>query len=196
MRTFSYEFFLNVTFDPTRAYVNFDGYRPGALLEKAYSGEVDAADPKAACERLFEMFNIDHPADYKNRSMSVGDVVMVTDGVVVLYFACESVGFKAIGDPALQPPMKGVCTVETYRKHAGLYNEMQNKGTHAYFVDAVRYAEAKAAPPMTLNLNAVEIEMLYALVVAAVGNGTPVDAEVRIAVRRKLAKMTGNTLEN
>jgi hypothetical protein len=191
--TFSYEFFVNVTFDPTRAYINFDGYRPGALLEKAYTGEIDAADAKAACEKLFEKFNMDHPADYKNRSMSVGDVLMLTDGLRVLYFACESVGWKAIGDPALQPPMKGVCTVETYRKHAGLYAEMQKNQTTAHFLDAVRYAEAKAAPPVTLTLNAVETEMLYALVVAAVGNGTPVDAEVRINLRKKLARLS---LEN
>ena len=191
--TYSYDFFLNETFDPTRAYSNFDGYRPGVILDKAYSGEVDAATPEAACEALFAKFNCEHPADYKNRSMSVGDVLMLTDGVRVLYFACESVGFKKIGDPALQPRMAGVCHKDVYFKHQALYEDMRRNGTAAFFLSAVRLAEAKTKPGKTLTLNEYEAEMLFALVVAASGNGTdPVDAQVRISIRRQLGMMVLN----
>ena len=46
-----------------------------ALYDKVYEGEVDCA----GLEDVFQMFNLDHPEDYKGRSLSVSDVVEVVE---------------------------------------------------------------------------------------------------------------------
>ena len=77
-------------------------------MKLAYSGEVEAATPLQAASVLFERFNIDHPADYRNRSMSVGDVVVLSrNGKEIVAYACESVGWTDITetfDPASKNP--------------------------------------------------------------------------------------------
>lgn len=45
------------------------------LYDKVYEGEVDCA----GLEDVFQMFNLDHPEDYKGRSLSVSDVVEVVE---------------------------------------------------------------------------------------------------------------------
>jgi YodL-like len=50
-------------------------------------------DDLAVCECMFEMLNIDHPDDYKNRSLSVGDVVMIKRKDVENYYICARMGF-------------------------------------------------------------------------------------------------------
>ena len=47
-----------------------------ALYDKVYSAEVECNN----LEEVYSKFNLDHPADYKARSMSVSDVVEVKDG--------------------------------------------------------------------------------------------------------------------
>lgn len=133
MKNFSYEFYVNNTFDPTREYSNFDGYKPGAFMKKVYEGEVDGKDHNDALNKLFTMFNIEHPEDYRNRSMSVGDVVMLTNGVTVRYFAVASFGFTEIGDPALAPKVNGWVSMDTYFKHRGLYETLRRNGTANLF---------------------------------------------------------------
>jgi hypothetical protein len=50
-------------------------------------------DKTTALNSLFEKFNIDHPADYTGRSMSVGDVVVLRcNGDITAHFV-DSVGF-------------------------------------------------------------------------------------------------------
>jgi hypothetical protein len=50
-------------------------------------------DKTTALNNLFEKFNIDHPADYTGRSMSVGDVVVLRcNGDITAHFV-DSVGF-------------------------------------------------------------------------------------------------------
>ncbi|MBR4953119.1 MAG: hypothetical protein IKZ30_01245 [Oscillospiraceae bacterium] len=62
--------------------------------EVVYTGVIEPRDTAAqTLEDIFVMFNINHPADYQNRSMSVSDLVgLEGDG---LYF-CDSIGFKKI----------------------------------------------------------------------------------------------------
>jgi hypothetical protein len=92
--TFTYQFFINETLDITRDYVpSVEGYVPGAHMKLAYVGEIDGFSINIALETLFEKFNIDHPKDYTERSMSVGDVV-VLNGVA---YECASVGWKRLG---------------------------------------------------------------------------------------------------
>lgn len=108
MTTFRYKFFVNETFDPTREYERFvHGYKPGAVLELAYSGEIEAESEAEALSNLFEMFNIAHPSDYRNRSMSVGDVVslypkMAREGETK-YFSCDNRGWGSVASPWLTP---------------------------------------------------------------------------------------------
>lgn len=63
--------------------------------EKTYEGEIDASMTcQATAERLFEKFNIDRPKDFKGRSLSVSDILILGDTKVKLY--CESVRFRLI----------------------------------------------------------------------------------------------------
>ncbi len=46
-----------------------------SIYDKVYEGEVDCSD----LEAVFEKFNLDHPEDYRGRSLSVSDIVEVVD---------------------------------------------------------------------------------------------------------------------
>jgi hypothetical protein len=115
MGAMKYDFYINKDTD------FLSDYKEGNALELAYSGEVEApkrydlhvlADEypnseridKIVCEVLFERFNIDHPVDYHNRSMSVGDVVIL-DGNRA--YTCAGFGFNPIAMPELpaRPPV-------------------------------------------------------------------------------------------
>lgn len=47
-----------------------------SLYDKVFEGEVNCF----TLEKLYEIFNLEHPAGYKGRSMSVSDVVEIIDG--------------------------------------------------------------------------------------------------------------------
>lgn len=73
----------------------------------ADAGIVEADTPAEACEKLFEIYNINHPADYEGRSMSVSDIVKLSSDESPfcrdLWF-CDSIGFKKLNDtPAASP---------------------------------------------------------------------------------------------
>jgi hypothetical protein len=62
--------------------------------EMIYHGEIeDAGADKPLLDCLFETFNINHPADFRHASMSVGDVVMLDCSR--LWF-CDTVGWVAL----------------------------------------------------------------------------------------------------
>ena len=67
---------------------------------KVYEGEIDEGSQKVfdpiiyVAEKLYEMFNINRPADFTGHSMSVSDVV-VLDGKA---YYCNNVGFKELPD--------------------------------------------------------------------------------------------------
>lgn len=62
--------------------------------EAVYTGRIEPRETAMqTLEEIFTMLNINHPADYQNRSMSVSDLVgLEGEG---LYF-CDSIGFKKI----------------------------------------------------------------------------------------------------
>jgi hypothetical protein len=91
--TFAYQFFINKTFDSTRDYVPSDeGYVPGAHMKLAYVGYFDGFSINSVLETIFRKFNMDYPKDYVERSISVGDVV-VLNGIA---YECASVGWKRL----------------------------------------------------------------------------------------------------
>ena len=64
------------------------------LYDRVYDGKLDCN----SLETIYEKFNIDHPADYKGRSLSVSDVVEIreSDTLNPGFYFVDSIGFKAI----------------------------------------------------------------------------------------------------
>ena len=61
--------------------------------DKVYEGNMPDDD---TLEKLFYKFNMDHPADFTGWSMSVSDVVVITeDGIGKAYY-CDSYGFTEV----------------------------------------------------------------------------------------------------
>ena len=64
--------------------------------ELVYSG---ALLPGESQDSLWEKFNLHHPADYKGRSMSVSDVVVISrDGEQKKAYYVDGIGFKKLTD--------------------------------------------------------------------------------------------------
>ena len=65
-----------------------------ALYDRIYDGKLDCS----SLETIYEKFNIDHPADYKGRSLSVSDVVEIreSDTLNPGFYFVDSIGFKSI----------------------------------------------------------------------------------------------------
>ena len=49
-------------------------------------------------EKLFELFNINHPKDYQCRSMSVSDIVRIERNGNFIWYYCDWIGWKDITD--------------------------------------------------------------------------------------------------
>lgn len=89
------------------AFMHYDfAARHGGVNPKIYftadQGTICAASPVAACEKLFAIYNVNRPADYTGRSMSVSDIVNLwdnsTDTPVKTSWFCDSIGFVQIDD--------------------------------------------------------------------------------------------------
>ena len=65
-----------------------------ALYDRVYDGKLNCN----SLEAIYEKFNIDHPADYKGRSLSVSDVVEIreSDTLNPGFYFVDSIGFKSI----------------------------------------------------------------------------------------------------
>ena len=65
-----------------------------SIYDCAFAGQVDCE----GLEDVFQKFNIDHPDGYKGRSLSVSDVVEITesDDVEPGFYFCDSIGFKKV----------------------------------------------------------------------------------------------------
>ena len=65
-----------------------------ALYDRIYDGKLDCN----SLEAIYEKFNIDHPADYKGRSLSVSDVVEIreSDTLNPGFYFVDSIGFNLI----------------------------------------------------------------------------------------------------
>lgn len=64
------------------------------IYDKVFEGEVNCF----TLEKLYEIFNREHPAGYKGRSMSVSDVVEIIDGNTgkSYFHFCDSFGFQRV----------------------------------------------------------------------------------------------------
>jgi hypothetical protein len=120
---FQYKIYTNETIDLSREYIMFDGYRPGAHMKLAYSGDIRAESVQNARERLFETFNINHPVDYIAHSLSVGDVIVLND----IAYACGSVGWKQLDE--FKPEHKNPAWIDTeeYFKNQAKYEATQKE---------------------------------------------------------------------
>lgn len=78
-----------------------DYYRiySGLLIDNIVYGDKTSScneNDNNVLEELFEMFNVNHPEDYKGRSLSVSDVVAIVRKNVTRYYYCDSMGWKLI----------------------------------------------------------------------------------------------------
>ena len=76
-----------------------------SIYDCAFAGQVDCK----GLEDVFQKFNIDRPDGYKGRSLSVSDVVEITesDELESGFYFCDSVGFKKVEfDPEKAEPYK------------------------------------------------------------------------------------------
>lgn len=66
---------------------------PKDIYDVIYHGEQDKLDP----EEIFRLLNLNHPSDYKARSLSISDVIHyhLPDGQKLNLF-CNDIGFMAI----------------------------------------------------------------------------------------------------
>lgn len=63
------------------------------FYEEVYEGYLRLADNvDVALEQVFNVFNNNHPKDYKGRSLSVSDIVYVYNK----YYICQPFGWKEI----------------------------------------------------------------------------------------------------
>lgn len=80
--------FMNYEWTKAHGGVNIYEY------ETAYTGHIEPrATVQETLEAIYTMFNINHPADYCGRSLSVSDLVALEE--TGTYF-CDSTGFKKI----------------------------------------------------------------------------------------------------
>lgn len=65
-----------------------------AAYDRVYDGKMDCI----SLENIYQKFNVDHPADYKGRSLSVSDVVEIreSDTLNPGFYFVDSIGFKKI----------------------------------------------------------------------------------------------------
>ena len=68
---------------------SIDDYR------RVYTGEIGQ---KNCLEKLFEMFNLNHPSDFRGHSLSVSDVVAIKkeDYSYWYWYYCDSFGWEEI----------------------------------------------------------------------------------------------------
>lgn len=100
-----------------------------ALYDRVYDGKLDCN----SLETIYEKFNIDHPADYKGRSLSVSDVVEIreSDTLNPSFYFVDSIGFKAISfDKALckEPVEVGSGKISVLLVEPNKYPKHRNKG--------------------------------------------------------------------
>lgn len=67
--------------------VHFENYK------NIYSGDIDIKDNvMVMLEKLFTIFNIDHPKDFRGHSLSVSDIVKMNNK----YYYCDDFGWTEV----------------------------------------------------------------------------------------------------
>lgn len=64
--------------------------------DNKYEIELDDELDVIILEKLFELFNINHPKDYRCRSMSVSDIVRIERNGNFIWYYCDRIGWKDI----------------------------------------------------------------------------------------------------
>lgn len=92
-----------------KRYFNFNDYR------KVYSGElldtITYGNSTITCntedvqvlEEIFERFNINHPEDYKARSLSTSDIVEIVRKDGSEFYYCDSIGWRWLDIGLIEP---------------------------------------------------------------------------------------------
>ena len=89
-------------------YENLERFQGSAELrseiyDKVFEGKVDCG----TLEKVYQMFNLDHPDGYRGRSLSVSDVVEVVGKEKSTFHFCDSIGFREVDfDPDMTEPLK------------------------------------------------------------------------------------------
>ena len=68
----------------------YGGRIPAEIYTLVFDGELEVSCP----EKVFVMFNTNHPAGYTGRSLSMSDVVEFVDEGV--FYFCDMIGFKKV----------------------------------------------------------------------------------------------------
>lgn len=64
---------------------------------RVYEGKVESRkDAQQTLDGLFRRFNIDRPADFEGHSLSVSDIVHLTDGNTFSWWFCDAYGWKLL----------------------------------------------------------------------------------------------------
>lgn len=93
-------YMINKQRDPDRlTFFNYEtvskhhgGSINASIYDKVYEGTVEAE----TLEDVYYIFNVRHPADYRNRSLSMSDVVEVKTDAESHFYFCDTVGFRRI----------------------------------------------------------------------------------------------------
>lgn len=84
--------------NPLKCFLGYDERvkRFGAIdineYDIVYAGEIDGDKQIDILEKLFYIFNLEHPEDFRGHSLSVGDIVGLGDEL----WYCDSFGWKQI----------------------------------------------------------------------------------------------------
>lgn len=70
----------------------YGGCVPAELYCRAYEGTVEAEN----LEDVFYIFNMDHPEDFRARSLSMSDVVEIIEEGYSTFYICDTFGFKEV----------------------------------------------------------------------------------------------------
>lgn len=78
---------------------------------KVYSGEIDQED---CLEHLYEMFNINHPLDFRGHSLSISDVVALKkdENDYWYWYYCDRFGWEEITDKIEKRELQNVSWFE------------------------------------------------------------------------------------
>lgn len=79
--------FMGHNFAMNHGGINFQEYKT------VYTGEIEGDTVDDILDKIYTRHNINHPADYRARSLSVSDLVALED--TGTYF-CDSIGWKQL----------------------------------------------------------------------------------------------------
>ena len=83
----------NVAFRPyTEMQEKYSGDIPAELYRMIYEGVV----PTKEFSVVFYIFNMDHPENYRARSLSMSDVVEIIEEGYSTFYICDTFGFKEV----------------------------------------------------------------------------------------------------